>query len=316
MEQKPPIGYRIATSIVAKAANLKDSSGNPMPKVPGHIVGGQYFRTRILYRVARSQECDPKFVLKGGMLHLLAEGLGTSRPTSDIDIHAHEDVDDLDNVMKFILESDYYDEEGLVEDGLSIESVTPEGLQHSGGEGRRYWVRGKIGELAVSTHIDVGFGGVRPHDLEWRELSTFGQKIHTTQMLCYPDHYVVAEKLHAVQVHGMANTRVRDFYDLRNMLRNGRVDAHKVVKALVKTHLERGTWVDAAPVGLTEAFGVAQEKNWTTWHNRQGVRRDGSLADCVAEVGDFYRNLLTRARDAVAGPSARPSTAECARHPA
>jgi hypothetical protein len=259
-----------------------------------------YFLSRVLYRVAMAG--GDSYALKGGMLHYMRDGLGGCRPTSDIDLHAHDEelAGEIDYTIREMLTATVYDDNGEVDDGIWIDSVIPEGLAHSGGEGRRFVIKGGVGETEVSVKIDVGFGGVKPKDMAYKAVPLIAKNVPTAEMPCFPDWYVVSEKLHAIEQHGAENTRVRDYWDLRKfarMIEEGTLDRQKVIEAIVFTYGDRDTEIDADPFGLRAEFADEfREKTWRNWHNSRNWKQEGTLEQCVLDIQEIYRELLWEAR--------------------
>jgi hypothetical protein len=66
--------------------------------------------------------------------------------------------------------------------------------------------------------IDIGFGDVispRPIEIEYPAMLEFPPPV----LLAYPKETVVAEKLEALTVLGLINSRVKDYYDLALLAR-------------------------------------------------------------------------------------------------
>lgn len=66
---------------------------------------------------------------------------------------------------------------------------------------------------------------------------------------------MVAEKLEAIVSLGMGNSRMKDFFDLRALAREGAVDARDLAAAAAATFKRRGTRIpDELPIGLSDEF--------------------------------------------------------------
>jgi predicted nucleotidyltransferase component of viral defense system len=80
-------------------------------------------------------------------------------------------------------------------------------------EGVRVRVEARLGDVRVPLQIDVGLGDMivpASEDLEYPTLLKFAvPKLHA-----YSKESVVAEKFEATVKLGMANSRMKDFYDL------------------------------------------------------------------------------------------------------
>ncbi|MEY2655452.1 MAG: hypothetical protein RLZZ524_2480 [Pseudomonadota bacterium] len=71
----------------------------------------------------------------------------------------------------------------------------------------------------------------------------------------YPTYTVIAEKLHAISLLGMTNSRLKDYFDLSVLLERETLDTDLVARAIKATFERRGLAVAVAlPVGLTDEF--------------------------------------------------------------
>lgn len=80
-------------------------------------------------------------------------------------------------------------------------------------EGVRVRLEAQLGSVRIPLQIDVGLGDAivpAPEDLEFPTLL----KAPAPKLRAYPKESVVAEKLEAIVKLGMANSRMKDFYDL------------------------------------------------------------------------------------------------------
>jgi hypothetical protein len=77
----------------------------------------------------------------------------------------------------------------------------------------RVLLEARLANARIPLQIDVGFGDVitpAPVDVEYPTLLAFP----AAKMRAYPQESVVAEKFEALIKLGMANSRMKDFYDL------------------------------------------------------------------------------------------------------
>jgi len=73
----------------------------------------------------------------------------------------------------------------------------------------------------------------------------------------YPVYTVVAEKLHAIAVLGMVNSRLKDYLDLVVMMEREAIDEPTLALAIAATFQRRGTGLpNALPVGLSDEFAL------------------------------------------------------------
>ena len=105
------------------------------------------------------------------------------------------------------------------------------------------------------TTADVGFGGAvtpGPVDAVYPVLIA---DLPAPRLRTYPVYTVVSEKLHAIAVLGMTNTRLKDYLDLSVLLSRETLDADVLGSAIAATFTRRGTEVlRSPPVGLSDQF--------------------------------------------------------------
>ena len=91
----------------------------------------------------------------------------------------------------------------------------------------------------IPIQIDIGFGDIvtpPPSETGYPTLLEFPGP----RLLAYPKETVVAEKLEALVKLGIANTRMKDFYDLEILSRTFAFEG-KTFKAIQNTFQKRGT---------------------------------------------------------------------------
>jgi hypothetical protein len=97
---------------------------------------------------------------------------------------------------------------------------------------------------------------------------------------------VVAEKLEAIISFGMANSRMKDYFDLWVILRDQELDTALLLSAINATFKRRGTSKPRTlPVGLSEQFaGDPQKlKQWPAFVERNKLKA-ASLSEVVHEL--------------------------------
>ena len=91
----------------------------------------------------------------------------------------------------------------------------------------------------------------------------------TPRLLAYPKETVVAEKFEALVKLGIANTRMKDFYDLEILLRTFTFDGKALAKAIQNTFQKRGTDLPIAsrPVAFRSEFydDVNKNRQWSAF---------------------------------------------------
>ena len=105
----------------------------------------------------------------------------------------------------------------------------------------------------------------------------------------YPRETVFAEKLEAIATLGIANSRMKDYFDLLALLREGAMDNPMLTEAIRATFQRRATALpDGVPFGLTDAFATdAQEQaQWNAFLRRNRLDAP-QLTPVVVELRQF-----------------------------
>ena len=237
---------------------------------------------RLLYRLSISGHA-PNFMLKGALLFQLWYS-HPHRATRDADLlgFGPEDVPTLIGVFRSICDIEVDD--GIVFD---LDSVAGSEIRKDAGYGGvRIDVRATLDGARLALQIDIGFGdAVTPAAQEVR-YPTLLADVPAPTLRAYPKATVVAEKLHAVTVLGMTNTRMKDFFDLWVLLHDAGLGDAELARAIAATFERRLTAMPGTlPVGLSDAFATDAGKQ-VQW--RAFIRKNGldplDLADVVRQV--------------------------------
>lgn len=113
----------------------------------------------------------------------------------------------------------------------------------------------------------------------------------------YPRETVIAEKVEAIAVLGMANSRMKDYFDLLTLAREGKVDPVVLAKAIGATFERRGTSIpDAMLLGLEDQFGRDPVKltQWGAFLRKNRLQAP-ALEEVVRELRSFLEPPLREA---------------------
>jgi predicted nucleotidyltransferase component of viral defense system len=113
----------------------------------------------------------------------------------------------------------------------------------------------------------------------------------------YPYETVIAEKFQAMVALGLANTRLKDFYDIWILAQTYAFKDDRLARAIAATFARRKTEIPAErPDGLTSAFAgdPTKQQQWAAFVE-EVAGNPGSLADVVEALAAF---LLTHAEKA------------------
>jgi len=151
--------------------------------------------------------------------------------------------------------------------------------------GIRVTLRATIDRARISLQIDVGFGdAVTPaaEEVDYPTLLT----LPAPHLRIYPKETVIAEKFQAMVSLDMANSRMKDFYDIWVMANTFDFDGTLLKKAIERTFERRRTSVpEDLPIALTARFfsEPAKVAQWRGFLLRNGAGLEISL-EAVADV--------------------------------
>lgn len=234
------------------------------------LVLTRYAIERFLYRLSRSEHRD-EFVLKGAMLFRLWADQ-PHRPTRDLDLLGKGDssIERMVEVIRGVCGLDV-EEDGLTFDPDSVEAGLIKEDQDY--EGVRVNCTVRLGQARIILQIDVGFGDAvtpRAVDVQYPTILAFPAPV----LPAYPRETVVAEKFQAMVALGIANSRMKDFFDLWILARGFAFNGPSLCRAIQATFCRRKTELPTTPpLALTAEFGAdsAKMKQW------QAFARKGKL---------------------------------------
>jgi len=244
----------------------------------------RYAIERLLYRLSVSPHAVD-FVLKGATLFALWMGK-PHRATKDLDLlsRGSPDVDRLVEVFRAIAAIDC-SEDGMVFDPASILGEPIRGEARYAGV--RVVVPGRLAGAPVKVQVDVGLGDATVPPPPLVEVTSL-LSLPAPRLRAYAPETVVAEKLEALVQLGIANSRMKDFYDL-DLLRRTFTFDDTLVEAVGATFTRRGTPIPTKlPIGLSNDFAadVVKLTQWSAFLRRAGGddlpwRTLGDLVDVV-----------------------------------
>ena len=257
----------------------------------------RYGIERFLYRLSRCPHAGA-FVLKGAQLFAIWSA-SPHRPTKDIDMlgTGAPDPERLAAVVREVLTTE------VEEDGLTFELDSVGAERIRGGEeyeGVRITLRAHLAGARIPLQVDVGFGdAVTPGPVE----AVFPTLLDhpAPRLATYPRETVVAEKFQAMVELGMANSRMKDFYDVMTLAQKFAFDGRLLGRAIRNTFERRKTDLPAgAPTALTPEFFEDRGKKvqWAAFVDRTRLQ-PGSLEHVAGRISEFLLPII----DALQAPS-------------
>ncbi len=144
---------------------------------------------------------------------------------------------------------------------------------------------------------ETGYGGVRVIIAVDSVYPVLLDDLPAPRLRAYPTYTVVAEKLHAIALLGMTNSRVKDYFDLSVVLKRENLDADLLVQAIKATFERRGMAVPTRlPVGLTDEFAhdASRQALWHAFAKKNELAPE-PLAAIVGRLRLALEPVLSRA---------------------
>jgi predicted nucleotidyltransferase component of viral defense system len=280
----------LARSIQVRLARHAKAIG-----VDPNLVLTRYAVERFLYRLSRSPHAE-RFVLKGALLLLVWLG-DTLRPTRDADLLGCGNLSDdilariFSEVCDVVVEPDAMT---FLADTVSVASIRLE----SDYGGYRVTLQSRLGAARLRVQVDVGIGDIVTPAPAWLDYPSL-LDLPRPRLRAYSRASVMAEKLHAMVVLGSTNSRMKDYFDLHALLREG-VSSHRdLERAISATFERRRTSVpEGIPTGLTDVFAQdpSKQTQWRAFLDKNRLEAPG-LQQVVADIRDQIIGALRTARE-------------------
>jgi predicted nucleotidyltransferase component of viral defense system len=281
----------LTASVQARLLNLARHRGEDF-----QLVLTRYGIERLLYRLSRSPYRD-EFILKGAMLFQVWAD-EPHRPTRDLDLlgRGPTDVQRLTEVFRAICTTP------VVDDGIHIlvDTIHGEEIRETQEyRGVRVLFEARLANMRIPIQVDVGFGDAvtpGPVEIEFPTLLDLPPPVFNA----YSRETVVAEKLQAMVMLGVANSRMKDFFDVWVLRQEYEFNGATLSEAIGATFRRRTTNLpDDVPVALSTAFAddAGQQAQWRAFLNRGKLSvGDATLADVITALREFLMPPVHAAR--------------------
>lgn len=257
------------------------------------LVLTRYAIERLLYRISVSNHAD-QFLLKGALLFDLWFDI-PHRPTRDADFlgFGSAELPHIEGVIREICAIE-------ANDGVTFQADTVNAAEirkDANYAGVRVMLLGVIDGARCQIQIDIGFGDAvtpGPEDVEYPVMLP---DFAAPKLRVYPRYTVVAEKFEALSKLGIANSRMKDYFDLWVLARHTDFDGDVLGQAVQATFERRKTALTGQlPFGLTDAFAQDAQKQMQ-WQAFLQKNRLGALAliDVIAALATFMLPVIEAA---------------------
>jgi len=272
----------IAASVRKRLLKITRETGDD-----ANLVWTRYATERLLYRLSVS-EYARDFILKGAMLFMAWTGQ-SYRPTVDMDLlgRGEDSSERLAEVFRNIC-AVAVEPDGLEYSANSVKAAPIRNEQEY--QGQRITMMAFLGKSRIPIQVDIGFGDVvtpKARKINYPTLLNFP----APRIRACPRETVVAEKLQAMVILGIANSRMKDFYDLYVLARDFGFDGATLARAMRATFTRRRTGISGeTPLALTEEFGRDDVKSvqWKAFVRKSGLdRKVPDLLDVLSLLREF-----------------------------
>lgn len=216
------------------------------------------------------------------------------RPTRDIDLLGFGDSDP-ELTLKLFREIFIVQANDAVVfdiDGLAIDTIR----DNSGYSGLRLKTYAKVDGARVRVVIDIGYGDATEPGLNDIDLPVLLDQ-PAPNLKAYPPETVIAEKFQAMVALGLANSRLKDFYDIWTLAQTFDFKDARLAQAIAATFARRKTEIPTErPDGLTTAFANdrAKQQQWTAFVEEVAIN-PGSLTDVVEALSNYVMPIFLAA---------------------
>jgi len=258
-----------SASVLARLLNLAKQRGDDY-----NLLLNRFALERLLCRVAASPHAN-RFLLKGALLFSLWYDQ-PHRPTRDADLlgFGPDDADTLIATFRDIAAIE-------LDDGIAFDppSVRTDSIREDNRYGGlRVRLNGRIANVRCALQIDVVFGDAVTPEPQTVVFPVLLDDLAAPTLRVYPVYTVIAEKYHAMVILGLANTRMKDFFDLATVAQRTDLDGTTLAQAIAATFVRRGTGLPTRPpVALTPEFGEddGKQRQWQAFLRKNRIAAGG-----------------------------------------
>lgn len=276
--------------MIKTSRQLKDlvhnKSGGDSAKA--QIIIRNYIMERLLERVYLSKYSN-QFIFKGGMMISAMVGID-NRSTMDIDTtlkNINLSVDDISDVLSEIISVD-------IADGIEfrIKSIT-EIMDEAEYPGVRASLEATLENMRTPLKIDFSTGdAITPVEIAYDYKLMFENR--SISILAYNTETILAEKIETILSRSTANTRMRDFYDIRILYDTVDIDYDRLKEAFAATCSKR-----QSQAVLDNKEGIIKQiendsglkELWSNYQMKYDYAREYSWYDVISTLKLFLEKL-------------------------
>lgn len=272
-----------AVALKAKVKNITDGdskSSQAMIRI--------FFMERFLERVSHSRYKD-QFIIKGGILVSSLIGINL-RTTMDIDTSIKKLPLVNEQLEKIIREiCDVQLEDNMTFKIRNMEMI----MEEFDYPGIRIYIDAMLEKLKQPIKIDISTDDViTPDAIDYKYKLMFEDRY--IELRAYNVETLLAEKSQTIISRGLANTRMRDFYDIYEMVQNVDFIFKTYQQAFNATCIKRGTVFSKEQV-LTEINKLSKSKEienmWNRFKNKNYFVDDIEYCEILKVIGNTITKI-------------------------
>ena len=255
------------------------------------LVMQNYMLERLLERISLSKYKN-NFILKGGFLISVVVGLQT-RSTMDLDTTITGFTLTNENIKEIFSEICAINIDDNVSFAIGEVSDIREADDYPGS---RLHLKANYFPISVPLTVDITTGDIiTPKEIEFTFPLLFDNR--SISILAYNLETVLAEKIETVLSRSIANTRIRDFYDIYILysLRNQEINYDTLKKAIQKTTEKRGSThiLRAYEEIIFEIRNNKQlQKFWNNYQKKFNYAKEISFDDICDNTLNLLKKLM------------------------
>ena len=249
-----------------------------------------YMMERFLERVSVSKYND-NFVLKGGMLVSSLIGINT-RATMDIDTTIRSFPLQLKEAKEMIRDIISIDLDDNIKFSITNAADIMEEHEYSG---LRFILQANIENMKQTIKIDISTGDViTPSAISYSYKLMFEER--SISIFTYNVETLLAEKLETIVSRGVANTRMRDFYDVYEIFTQqaDKVNMENLVLAFKATCQKRKTDIfipDIQKIITNIAESADMAANWKNYQSQSFYVGAISWDDITVKLSEVITSI-------------------------
>lgn len=250
-----------------------------------------YMMERFLERLSLSKYRD-HFIIKGGILVTSMIGVAL-RSTMDIDASIKNENLSEEHLLNMLRDISHVD----IDDGVSFKiKHADQIMDEMEYPGIRVTMEASLGPVLVPLKLDISTGDIiTPHEVEYNYQLLIENR--SISLWSYNLETVLAEKLQTVLARGILNTRMRDLYDIHELIQlyADAIDTETFQAAFKATCHKRGTEnLTAAGKNILQDLSADPgiQNLWSSYQKRYPYAKDLAYTDVLQSISSLFQKVI------------------------